>query len=86
MQAAIDGGAEHIGLYRTETAFMQRDRPPSGEELNELYSQVVRLAAGKSVTFRTFDIGGDKPVGYLNCGKERTPSSFPRSANLSAIS
>ena len=73
VQAAIDGGAEHIGLYRTETAFMQRDRPPSGEELNELYSQVVKLAAGKSVTFRTFDIGGDKPVGYLNCGKEENP-------------
>ncbi|QHI87415.1 phosphoenolpyruvate--protein phosphotransferase [Klebsiella sp. MPUS7] len=72
-QAAFENGAESIGLFRTEMAFMSRDCPPTCDELAALYQQVVGLAGGKTVIFRTFDIGGDKPVGYLSIGPEDNP-------------
>lgn len=66
-------GAEGVGLFRTEMSFMDRATPPDFAELSALYTQVVKLAAGKPVTFRTFDIGGDKPVDYLSIGAEENP-------------
>ena len=52
---------------------MGRDYPPSCAELTNLYKQVVTLAGRKPVIFRTFDIGGDKPVGYLSVDNEENP-------------
>ncbi|MBA7847460.1 phosphoenolpyruvate--protein phosphotransferase [Klebsiella sp. RHBSTW-00484] len=72
-QAAFDNGAQSIGLFRTEITFMGRDTPPTCKELADLYTQVIILAAGKTVIFRTFDIGGDKPVEYLSSDKEKNP-------------
>lgn len=72
-QAAFDNGAESIGLFRTEITYLDRVSPPSCAELTDLYMQVVSLADGKPVIFRTFDIGGDKPVGYLSAGDEDNP-------------
>lgn len=72
-QAAFDNGAESIGLFRTEMSFMERQSPPDYHELVALYSRVIRVASGKTVIFRTFDIGGDKPVDYLQREKEENP-------------
>ncbi|WP_434640624.1 phosphoenolpyruvate--protein phosphotransferase [Klebsiella sp. I138] len=72
-QAAFDNGAQGIGLFRTEITLMGREAPPAYEELADLYTQVVTLAAGKAVIFRTFDIGGDKPVEYLSGSREANP-------------
>ncbi|QGY32114.1 phosphoenolpyruvate--protein phosphotransferase [Pantoea cypripedii] len=71
--AAFDNGAEGIGLFRTEMSFMDRATPPDYAELATLYTDVMKCAAGKPVIFRTFDIGGDKPVDYLNIGDEENP-------------
>lgn len=71
--AAFDNGAESIGLFRTEMSFMARPIPPDYHELVALYSHVMRVAGGKTVIFRTFDIGGDKPVDYLRQEKEDNP-------------
>lgn len=72
-QAAFDNGAESIGLFRTEITFMGRESAPSCDELADLYKPVVALAGGKAVIFRTFDIGGDKPVEYLSVNHEENP-------------
>ncbi|MDO6407053.1 phosphoenolpyruvate--protein phosphotransferase [Pantoea phytobeneficialis] len=71
--AAFDNGAEGIGLFRTEMSFMDRETPPDYAELAELYTQVAIRAENKPVIFRTFDIGGDKPVDYLSIGDEENP-------------
>jgi phosphoenolpyruvate-protein phosphotransferase len=71
--AAFEQGAEGIGLFRTEMSFMDRETPPDYAELAELYRRVTTLAGGKPVIFRTFDIGGDKPVDYLSIGDEENP-------------
>ncbi|WP_181575504.1 putative PEP-binding protein, partial [Kluyvera cryocrescens] len=71
--AAFEMGAEGIGLFRTEMSFMDRETPPDYAELSDLYTRVVLRAEGKPVIFRTFDIGGDKPVDYLQLGEEENP-------------
>lgn len=53
-------GAEGIGLYRTEYLFLNRDQPPSLDELEHHYGRVVKKLKGLPVTFRTMDLGGDK--------------------------
>ena len=59
--AAIQAaGAEGIGLFRTEFLFMNRSTLPDEEEQYRQMADVVHAMAGKPVTFRTLDIGGDK--------------------------
>jgi multiphosphoryl transfer protein len=67
-------GADGIGLLRTEFLFLNHPVMPSEEEQERIYHQVLDAAGGLPVTFRTLDIGGDKPVPYLNIGKELNPS------------
>ncbi len=72
-ESAFGNGAEGIGLFRTEISFMDRETSPDYAELADLYTRVIKLADHKSVIFRTFDIGGDKPVNYLSIGEEANP-------------
>lgn len=52
-------GAEGIGLYRTEYAYLGPN-PPSEEKLLDEYAAVLSHAAPNQVIFRTFDLGYDK--------------------------
>jgi phosphotransferase system enzyme I (PtsI) len=52
--------AAGIGLVRTEFLFMNRETPPSEDEQVEALLLLVRGMAGRPVTIRTLDIGGDK--------------------------
>ncbi|AZG11886.1 phosphoenolpyruvate--protein phosphotransferase [Pigmentiphaga sp. H8] len=61
-QAAVDAGAEGIGLFRSEFLFMGRDDLPGEDEQYEAYASVVRTMAGRPVTIRTLDIGADKTL------------------------
>lgn len=70
---AFRNGAEGVGLFRTEMAFMARSQPPCEDELTQQYCAVLNMANGKPVIFRTIDIGGDKPVTYLNIAEEENP-------------
>lgn len=72
-QAALENGAEGIGLFRTEFLFMDRPAMPDEEEQLEAYSSVSHLMKGKEVIIRTLDIGGDKEVSYLKMGSEQNP-------------
>lgn len=71
--AAFDGGAEGIGLLRTELLFMDREAPPSEEEQLAVYTGVIAAAKGRPVIIRTLDVGGDKPVPYLRLPDEPNP-------------
>ena len=66
-------GADHIGLYRTEFPFLVRGDFPTEEEQFELYCKVIAAAAGKTVTIRTLDVGGDKLFSHLDYPKETNP-------------
>ena len=72
-QAALENGAEGIGLFRTEFLFMDRPAMPDEEEQLEAYSSGSHLMKGKEVIIRTLDVGGDKEVSYLKMGSEQNP-------------
>jgi len=59
---ALDGGAEGIGLFRTEFLFLDRGDMPDEQEQYEAYKKVVKGMAGRPVTIRTFDLGADKDI------------------------
>jgi len=71
--AAFSNGAEAVGLFRTEMLYMDRASAPSEDELYNIYCQATEAAKGKTIIIRTMDIGGDKPVNYLNIPAENNP-------------
>jgi phosphotransferase system enzyme I (PtsI) len=60
--SAIAHGAAGIGLFRTESLFLERERGrlPSEDEQYEAYRAVVSAMAPSPVVIRTLDVGGDK--------------------------
>jgi phosphotransferase system, enzyme I, PtsP len=75
-------GAAGIGLFRTELQFMVAAQlPRTGEQL-ALYRAVLDAAAGKPVTFRTLDIGGDKVLPYMRNVEEENPALGWRAIRL----
>lgn len=70
---ALSAGAEGIGLFRTEMLFLDRDMAPDESEQFECYRRVLEAAAGRPVIIRTLDVGGDKPLRYLNLPVEQNP-------------
>ncbi|MEG0004046.1 MAG: phosphoenolpyruvate--protein phosphotransferase [Comamonas sp.] len=61
--AALQAGAQGVGLFRSEFLFMGRDGPlPGEEEQYQAYRQAVEGMQGRPVTIRTIDVGADKPL------------------------
>jgi phosphoenolpyruvate-protein phosphotransferase len=81
---AFEAGADGIGLFRTEMLFLGRDHPPSENEQFAIYSEAARIADGRPVIIRTFDIGGDKQVPFLNLPHEANPFLGYRGARIYA--
>lgn len=73
IEQALAGGAEGIGLFRTEFLITGRTTLPSEEEQYQIYRQVFDHIGKRTVIFRTFDIGGDKPVPALGLPSEANP-------------
>ncbi len=72
-QAAFGNGAEGVGLFRTEMLYMDRASAPGENELYNIFCQALESANDRSIIVRTMDIGGDKPVEYLNIPAENNP-------------
>ncbi len=66
-------GSEGIGLFRSEFLFMESRTAPSEERQYRAYRQVVEHLGDRPVILRLTDIGGDKPLPYLNFAKEDNP-------------
>ncbi len=72
-QTALDFGAEGVGLFRTEFLFMNRTSAPGEEEQYQTYKQVAELMGEHPFIIRTLDVGGDKPLPYLDLETEANP-------------
>lgn len=75
----VDG----IGLLRTEFLYMERTSFPSEDEQYRLYRRFVEHMAGKPVTIRLLDIGGDKTLSYFRTPKEPNPALGWRGIRIS---
>lgn len=70
---AIRKGSEGVGLFRTEFLLMDRTVAPNEEEQFQVYKKVAEGCFPHRAVIRTFDIGGDKQVSFLNLPKEDNP-------------
>src|ERR1700687_3720019 len=77
--AHVDG----IGLMRTEFLFQGREKLPTEEEQYQIYKRMLEWAAGKPVTIRTPDAGGDKPIAGLTQPGDINPFLGVRGVRLS---
>jgi phosphotransferase system enzyme I (PtsI) len=73
VEEALARGAEGIGLLRTEYLFFQHHTIPTEDEQVRVYSEIVRRMDGRTVIFRTLDVGGDKVSDYLGAKREYNP-------------
>ncbi|QFZ23898.1 phosphoenolpyruvate--protein phosphotransferase [Saccharothrix syringae] len=72
--AAAAGGAEGVGLFRTEFCFLSASTEPSVDDQREAYAAVLAPFEGKPVVVRTLDAGADKPLAFLSPDPEPNPA------------
>jgi phosphocarrier protein FPr len=70
-------------LVRTEFLFQGRDTAPDIDEQQAEYDAISAALAGRRITLRTLDVGGDKPVAYLPMPFEANPFLGRRGIRLS---
>ncbi|MDD4701155.1 MAG: phosphoenolpyruvate--protein phosphotransferase [Desulfovibrio sp.] len=66
-------GADGVGLYRTEFAYL-KGRLPGEEELLAEYSAIAHKISPERVVFRTLDVGADKMMHAQAALKEPNPA------------
>jgi phosphotransferase system enzyme I (PtsP) len=76
--ADVDG----VGLFRTELPYMASRELPSVGDQQRIYRDAIEKAKGKTVVFRSFDIGGDKQVSYIQAGDEENPAMGWRATRI----
>lgn len=74
LESVIQNDAEGIGLFRSEFLYLSSNGYPDEETQFESYRRVVEKMPEKRVIIRTFDIGADKKIGYLDMPEERNPA------------
>ena len=82
-EAAIKYGNQGVGLFRSEFIFMGREKIPSEELQYENYKKAILACKGELCVIRTMDIGGDKPLPYLNIAPEDNPFLGYRAVRIS---
>ena len=98
-EPAVDRGADGVGLFRTEFCFLDRQSPPDEAEQFAAYHSVCETFAEgvdseataskpdsedePRIVVRTADIGGDKPIDYLDIDAEQNGFLGARGVRLS---
>lgn len=70
---ALEFGAEGIGLFRSEFLFQDREQAPDENEQFAAYVEAAQAMQGRPVIIRSLDVGGDKPLKYLDIPQEDNP-------------
>jgi phosphoenolpyruvate-protein kinase (PTS system EI component) len=81
-EKAMLNGAEGVGLYRMERAYLGRVVPPNTNELLNEMRQTLEAAKGRTVCVRLLDIGTDKPLPFMRFLAETNPSLGRRGIRL----
>jgi phosphocarrier protein FPr len=68
VKVAITNGAEGVGLLRTEFLYFDGDSLPGEEEQLTVYQSIAKILENRPLIIRTLDVGGDKPLAYMNTG------------------
>jgi phosphocarrier protein FPr len=83
-RAAVQNGAEGVGLLRTEFLFLTRETAPSEEEQYLILRDIFEtMGVQRPITVRTLDVGGDKELPYIQLAQEPNPFLGVRALRLS---
>jgi phosphocarrier protein FPr len=83
-RAAVQNGAEGVGLLRTEFLFLTRETAPTEDEQVLLLGEIFEtMGEQRPVTTRTLDVGGDKELPYIQLPGEPNPFLGVRALRLS---
>ncbi len=83
LDSALRLNAQGVGLYRSEFPFLVRSNFPTDAEQKRVYDILLSKMAGKEVTIRTLDVGGDKMLAYFDNAGEANPELGLRSIRFS---
>lgn len=72
--AAVELGAEGVGLFRTEFLFLDAATAPSVAQQQAQYTELLSHFPGRKVVVRALDAGADKPLAFLNDAHEENPA------------
>lgn len=81
-QKALKMGAAGIGLLRTEFLFLERTTAPTEAEQFDVYRSIAEVMGKLPVIVRTLDVGGDKPLPYIEMQREDNPFLGERGIRL----
>ncbi|RKF13160.1 phosphoenolpyruvate--protein phosphotransferase [Alginatibacterium sediminis] len=70
---ALKNGADGVGLLRTEFLFQACSELPSQQYQYEVYRDIAKALEGRSLTIRSLDVGGDKPLASYPMASEENP-------------
>ncbi|GAB4003650.1 hypothetical protein GCM10029992_46250 [Glycomyces albus] len=82
LEAAAEADSEGVGLFRTEFLYLDRTTAPTVAEQTETYRRVFAAFAGRKVVVRTLDAGADKPLAFVDHGREDNPALGVRGIRL----
>ncbi|MEM6490478.1 MAG: phosphoenolpyruvate--protein phosphotransferase [Pseudomonadota bacterium] len=75
-------GAEGVGLFRTEIAFMTRDSFPDRASQARIYANGYEAVGDGPLVFRALDVGGDKPLPYWMADTGENPAMGWRATRI----
>ncbi|MEO8212627.1 MAG: phosphoenolpyruvate--protein phosphotransferase [Myxococcales bacterium] len=81
--AAVELGTESVGLFRTEFLYLERSDLPTEEEQYAHAVAALKSAGGRTITFRTLDLGGDKMPAAVRMPSGQNPALGLRSIRYS---
>jgi multiphosphoryl transfer protein len=81
--AAVELGADGVGLLRTEFLFLDRPEIPGEDEQVSTIASIAADLGGRPLIVRTLDVGADKPLPALPMPAEQNPFLGRRGIRLS---
>lgn len=70
VDTAVAADAEGVGLYRTESLFLDRTLAPTVEEQASAYAALLCAFPEHIAVIRVLDAGADKPIAFLSAAAE----------------
>lgn len=74
LEAALDCGAQGVGLFRSEFLYLSAKDYPGEEEQFQAYRAVAEAMNGRRAVIRTLDVGADKQAAYFDMKREENPA------------
>ena len=80
--AALEAGAEGVGLYRSEFLYINRTELPTEHDHEAVCTAILERLGDKPATLRTFDLGSDKLAAAVRLPREHNPALGLRACRL----